>query len=104
MEAGLNVIKFSIESLDDVGQKRIRERPNNFQKSYDTILEILDMKEKRRHKTIIVPCMITLSEDLQSREMHDEFLDLWKDLDVFASVNNKDNRWLNEEGDELVNR
>ena len=103
MEAGLNVIKFSIDSLDDVEQKRIRGRPNNFQKSYDTILEILEMKEKRGHKTIVVPCMIALSEDMQSREMHDEFLDLWRDLDVFAYVKSQDNRWLYEEGEELVN-
>jgi len=104
MEAGLSVIKFSIDALDDIEQKRIRGRPNNFQKSYDTILDILEMKEKKGHKTIIVPCMVALSEDLQSREMHEEFLDLWKDLDVFAYVKSQDNRWLYEEGGKLVNR
>lgn len=103
MSAGVNVLKFSIDSLDETEQKRIRGRVNKFRTSFETILRIIEMKEKRGHKTMIVPCMIALSEDMQSRDMHEEFLDLWKELDVFAYVKSQDNRWLYEESADHVN-
>jgi radical SAM protein with 4Fe4S-binding SPASM domain len=62
------------------------------------------MKERKGHKTIIVPCMISLSEDSDASDMHDEFLDLWKGLDVFAYVKSQDNRWYHEEEEDLTNR
>ena len=104
MSAGLNFLKFSIDSLDEQGQKRIRGHRNNFQKSYETILEVLEVKEKKGHKTIIVPTMISFSQDSEADEMHEEFLDLWKDLDVFAYIKSQDNRWYFEEDDDLTNR
>jgi len=104
MTAGLNVLKFSIDALDDEEQKRVRGRLNNFEDSYKTVLEIVEMKAKKGHSTIIVPTMIALADDQQSKEMHQEFLELWKDLDVFAYVKSQDNRWYHEEDGELENK
>jgi radical SAM protein with 4Fe4S-binding SPASM domain len=104
MQAGLTVLKFSIDALSDDEQKRVRGRLNNFEKSYKTILEIIEMKAAKGFKTIIVPTMIALNDDQQSREMHQAFLDLWKGHDVFAYVKSQDNRWYHEEDDHLENR
>ncbi|MBT7771799.1 MAG: radical SAM protein, partial [Rhodospirillales bacterium] len=41
MDAGLNVLKFSIDALDDQEQKRVRGRLNNFEKSYQAVLDIV---------------------------------------------------------------
>jgi radical SAM protein with 4Fe4S-binding SPASM domain len=103
MDAGLSVLKFSIDSLDDQGAKKIRGKLNNFQESFDTILEILERKRERGFKTLIVPCMIDFSTSAESREMQDEFLALWEGKDVFAYVKSQDNRWYHEEDEQLEN-
>jgi len=104
MEAGLSVLKFSIDSLDDLGAKRVRGKLNNFRKAFDTILDILELKKERGFKTLIVPCMIDLNSSDESRAMHQEFLQLWDNLDVFAYVKSQDNRWYHEDDEKLINK
>jgi radical SAM protein with 4Fe4S-binding SPASM domain len=104
MDAGLTVFKFSIDALDDEWQKKIRGSQNNFDASYQTILEIINLKKERGYKTLLVPTMIALSEDTASRQMHSKFMDLWKGKDVFAYVKSQDNRWLLEEDENMENR
>ena len=104
LDAGLTVFKFSIDALDDEWQKKIRGSQNNFNASYETILEIINLKKERGYKTLLVPTMIALSEDVASRQMHSEFMELWKDKDVFAYVKSQDNRWLLEQDEEMENR
>ena len=101
MDAGLTVFKFSIDALDDEWQKKIRGKQNNFDDSYLTLLKIIDLKKDQGYKTLLVPTMIVLSEDTASREMHSEFMGLWKDKDVFAYVKSQDNRWLFEEDENM---
>jgi MoaA/NifB/PqqE/SkfB family radical SAM enzyme len=55
MDAGLTVFKFSNDVLDDELQKRIRGRQNNFDGSYKTILDIIDLKESHGYKTFLIP-------------------------------------------------
>ncbi len=97
MKAGLTVLKFSLDGLNDELQKKIRGKKNNFTQAYETILDILEMKAREGHRTLIVPTMIALSDDAEARAMHAQFLDLWKDKDVFAYVKSQDNRWYFEE-------
>ena len=104
MEAGLTVFKFSIDALDDEWQKKIRGSQNNFDASYQTILDIVNLKKEQGYKTLLVPTMIALSEDTASRKMHSKFMDLWKGKDVFAYVKSQDNRWLLEEDEDMENR
>ena len=104
MDAGLTVFKFSIDALDDEWQKKIRGSQNNFNASYSTILEIIDLKETRGYNTLLVPTMIALSGDTTSRQIHSRFMELWKGKDVFAYVKSQDNRWLLEEDASMANR
>jgi radical SAM protein with 4Fe4S-binding SPASM domain len=104
MKAGLTVFKFSIDALDDEWQKKIRGNQNNFDASYGTILDIIDLKKAKGYNTLLVPTMIALSEDTASREMHNRFMELWKGKDVFAYVKSQDNRWLLEEDEGMENR
>jgi radical SAM protein with 4Fe4S-binding SPASM domain len=104
MDAGLTVFKFSIDALDDEWQKKIRGEQNNFDASYQTILEIINLKKERGYKTLLAPTMIALSEDTASQKMHSRFMDLWKGKDVFAYVKSQDNRWLLEKDETMENR
>ena len=104
MENGLGVIKFSIDALDDEGARRIRGKHNNYEKAYEKILQVIEMKEKEGFKTKIVPCMIDLSNDEEKIEDQRNFMEMWKDLPVFAYVKSQDNRWYYEEDETIENR
>lgn len=99
MDAGLSVLKCSMDGLDDEQQQSVRGRLNNFEKSLQTMLDVIEMKEKKGYKTLIVPTMIALSADDEAKEMHQRFIEMWKGHDVFAYVKSQDNRWYFE-GDE----
>jgi len=104
MQAGLSVLKFSIDSLTDEDQQKIRGKHNNFEKAYRTMLDVIEMRDRKGYKTIIVPTMIALKEDDDAREMHRRFMDMWKGYDVFAYVKSQDNRWYFEADERLKNR
>lgn len=104
MKAGLSVLKFSMDALTDEQQKNIRGDHNDFEKSYQTMLDVIKMKKERGYKTLIAPTMIAFNEDEQAHEMHQQFLDLWKGMDVFAYIKSQDNRWYFEDDDTIENR
>ena len=41
--------------------------------------------------------MIAINNDDKNKEMHQKFIDFWKDKDVYAYVKSQDNRWLFEQ-------
>ncbi len=104
MEAGLTVLKVSIDALDDESQKAVRGRRNDFSQSFETVKAVIDMKKLKGFPTLIVPTMIALSESGEAKQMHEEFLKLWEGLDVFAYVKSQDNRWYFEEEKSASNR
>lgn len=104
MEAGLSVFKFSMDGLSDEMQKKVRGKRNDFDQSFQTILDIIELKRAKGYKTLLVPTMIALANDDNAKSMHQAFLDLWKDRDVWAYVKSQDNRWYHEENEELTNR
>jgi radical SAM protein with 4Fe4S-binding SPASM domain len=104
MKAGLSVLKFSMDGLSDEMQKRVRGKRNNFDASFRTILDIIELKREKGYQTLLVPTMIALSEDDEAKAMHREFLKLWEGRPVFAYVKSQDNRWYHEEDDTLSNR
>ena len=65
MEAGLTVLKCSIDALDDSNAKRIRGKYNNFEKAYQTIKDVIAMRDAKGYKTLIVPTMIELNENVE---------------------------------------
>jgi radical SAM protein with 4Fe4S-binding SPASM domain len=90
-EAGIGVIKFALDSLDDQGAKEIRGPKADFTGSYEKILAVLDLKKQMRANTVIVLTMLDFYGDSGARG---RFLDLWKGKDVYAYVKSIDNKWL----------
>jgi wyosine [tRNA(Phe)-imidazoG37] synthetase (radical SAM superfamily) len=103
MDVGLTVLKVSIDSLDDITQKKIRGPKNNFRSAYETVLKIIELKEKMNYKTVIAPTMIKLTNTEEANTMARDFLQLWDKRDVFAYVKSQDNRWFYEEDSQLEN-
>lgn len=103
MEAGLDVLKFSIDALDDESIKKIRGKRANYSESIEKILQLIEIKRERNFKTLFVPCMIALGNSSKDKEMQERFLEFWKDKDVFAYVKSQDNRWLFEQDEKIIN-
>lgn len=104
MEKGLTVLKFSIDSLDDMEAKEIRGRQNNYTEAYKKIEEVLKIKKDNGYKTKIVCTMLDLSTDEKSIQKQKRFIEIWKDKDVFAYVKSLDNRWYNDLDEKLQNK
>jgi radical SAM protein with 4Fe4S-binding SPASM domain len=103
MEAGLTVLKFSLDAMDDEKIKSIRGKRATYNEAIEKIHKLLEIKKKRGFKTILVPCMIAINNDAQDKKMHQNFMNFWKGKDVFAYVKSQDNRWLFEEDKKLEN-
>ena len=101
MDAGLGVLKFSLDAMEEKKIQSIRGKRANFKDSIDKIMQLIEYKKEKNLKTILVPCMIDLSTDKTDGEMHKEFLKFWKDKDVFAYIKSQDNRWLYENDKDL---
>jgi radical SAM protein with 4Fe4S-binding SPASM domain len=104
MMAGLGVLKFSLDALDEKKIQEIRGKKANFKESIDKILHLIEFKKKNNLNTLLVPCMIDLSMEETDTEMHKEFLSFWKDKDVFAYIKSQDNRWLYENDKDLKSK
>ena len=48
--------------------------------------------------------MIAINNDEESKKMHKDFMNFWKDKDVYAYVKSQDNRWLFEQDKKLKNK
>ena len=96
MQAGLGVLKFSIDALDDEGMKEVRGRKANYTESVKKILDLIEIKKKRGFKTIFVPCMIAFNDSVEEKNKQKKFLDFWSDKDVYAYVKSLDNKWLDK--------
>ena len=103
MEAGLGVLKFSLDAMDDDDIKTIRGKKANYDESIRKIHELLEIKKKRGFKTLLVPCMIAINNDDKSKKLHEKFLNFWKGKDVFAYIKSQDNRWLFEQSNKMQN-
>ena len=51
MEAGLDYVKYSIDSIDNITHKKIRGRASNYTTAFVKIMKILEEKEKKKLKT-----------------------------------------------------
>ena len=63
MEAGLTVLKFSLDAMDDESIKSIRGKKANYNESIEKILKLIEIKNERGFKTLFVPCMIAFDND-----------------------------------------
>lgn len=90
-QVGTGYIKFAIDSLDDQEAKMIRGGKADFTRSYEKVLQVLELKEKLGAETVIVLTMLNMTGDPAKG---DEFLRLWRDKPVYAYVKSLDNKWL----------
>lgn len=98
MKAGLGTIKFSLDALDDESQRKIRGNNCNFTQAYKKICEVVKIKAKDPSiKTKVVVAMLELSQSKNSKDLFKRFMNLWRDLPVFAYIKSQDNRWFHEE-------
>ena len=104
MEAGLSVLKFSLDAMDDESIKSIRGKKANYFESIDKIHELIKIKKERGFDTLLVPCMIVFNDDEKTKKLHRNFLNFWKGKDVYAYVKSQDNRWLFEKNKNLENK
>ena len=104
MAEGLTVLKFSLDAMNDDEIKKIRGRKANYNDSISKILQLIEIKKQNNFKTLLVPCMIAMGNAKKDREMHENFLNFWKDKPVYAYVKSQDNRWLFEQDQDIQNK
>ena len=96
LDAGLDYIKYSIESVDDNVHKLIRGEMSNFMESYEKIQEVINYKHQNNLKTTIVITMLDLNRKNQ-KEDYDKLLEAFKDLDVYIYLKSEDCQWYRKD-------
>jgi wyosine [tRNA(Phe)-imidazoG37] synthetase (radical SAM superfamily) len=94
-ENGLNYVKYSIESVDDLRHREVRGLQSNFTDSYKKIVQLLDLKAKRNLDTIIVITMINLNKSWQHEEF-EKLKDAFKGMDVYVYLKSQDQQWYED--------
>ena len=94
-ENGLDYIKYSIESVDDLRHKEVRGQQSNFSESYKKILKLLDIKAQRNLDTTIVITMINLNKSWQQEEF-EKVKEAFKGMDVYVYLKSQDQMWYED--------
>ena len=92
-ENGLEYIKYSVESTDDMRHKQVRGQASNFTESYKKILRLLELKKKHGYKTTIVITMINLNKPWQEEEW-EKLKDAFSGRDVYIYLKSQDQQWF----------
>lgn len=92
LDAGLDYIKYSIESVNDTIHKSIRGEMSNFTESYEKIKEVISYKHLNNLKTTIVITMLDLNRTNQ-KEDYDRLREAFSDLDVYIYLKSEDCQW-----------
>jgi len=95
-ENGLDYIKFSIESVDNIVHKQIRGKASNFTESYMKMLKLLEIKNEKKYKTTIIITMLDLNRGDQSEEFQ-RLREAFKNLDVYIYLKSEDQQWYRED-------
>lgn len=94
-ENGLDTIKYSVESVDDLRHKEVRGQQSNFTESYRNILKLLDVKAQRNLNTTIVITMINLNKEWQQEEF-ENLKEAFKGMDVYVYLKSQDQQWYED--------
>lgn len=96
LDAGLDYVKYSIESVDDDVHKTIRGEASNFSESYKKILQVLEYKKEHNLNTTIVITMLDLNRKNQ-KEDYDKLLQAFSGLDVYVYLKSEDCQWYRKD-------
>jgi radical SAM protein with 4Fe4S-binding SPASM domain len=96
MDAGLNYVKYSIESVDDEQHKKIRGEASNFTESYKKIQQVLDYKHKNKLNTVIVITMLNLNRQNQKDDFQ-KLLKAFENLDVYIYLKSENGQWYRKD-------
>jgi len=89
---GLDYIKYSIESVSDATHKKVRGEQSDFTKSYDKIIDLLDIKAEQNYQTVIVVTMLDLNRPDQKEE-YQKLKDAFIGEDVYLYLKSEDTQW-----------
>ncbi len=95
-DAGLDYVKYSIESVDDTVHKEIRGEQSNFSQSFEKIKKVLDYKHANNLSTTIVITMLDLNRTNQ-KEDYDRLLEAFKGMDVYIYLKSEDCQWYRKD-------
>lgn len=96
LDAGLDYIKYSIESVNDEVHKTIRGEMSNFTESYEKIKEVIRYKHEKMLNTTIVITMLDLNRANQ-KEDYDKLLQAFENMDVYIYLKSEDCQWYRKE-------
>ncbi len=96
LDAGLDYIKYSIESVDDAVHKTIRGERSNFSESYQKIQKVLEYKHENNLHTTIVITMLDLNRTNQ-KEDYEKLEEAFKDMDVYLYLKSEDCQWYRKD-------
>ncbi|MDR2409543.1 MAG: SPASM domain-containing protein [Bacteroidales bacterium] len=96
MDAGLDYIKYSIESVDDDVHKEIRGIASDFSKSYEKIRKILEYKKTHNLRTVLVITMLDLNRVHQQRDF-EMLMKVFNGLDVYIYLKSEDQQWYRKD-------
>jgi radical SAM protein with 4Fe4S-binding SPASM domain len=97
-EEGLGYIKFSVESTDDARHKAIRGQASNFSQSFRDILRLIEEKDRRGLKTVIVITMLDLNKPGQEEEYR-RLLDRFQGTDTYVYLKSQDQQWYQDKNE-----
>lgn len=96
LDAGLDYIKYSIESVDDTVHKTIRGEQSNFSESYKKIQEVLDYKHRNNLQTTVVITMLDLNRTNQ-QEDYEKLMHAFEGMDVYIYLKSEDCQWYRKD-------
>jgi len=97
MGYGLNYLKYSFESTDDVKFKEVRGAAANFTEAYKKTLEVLSIKKERGFDTTIIITMIDIGHDDIQLEEFEKLKEVFKDHDVYIYLKSEDQQWYRKD-------
>ena len=97
MEKGLDYLKYSFESTDDIKFKDIRGNQSNFTEAYQKTLEILDIKKDKGFDTTIIITMIDVGHDEEQLIEFEKLKQKFEDSDVYIYLKSEDQQWYRKD-------
>ena len=97
LDAGLNYLKFSTDSVDDFSVQQIRGKNADFTKAFEKINRLIDAVKSNGYNTKIIITMLDLNRPNQLEDFA-RLKQKFQDKDVYIYLKSKDQKWLNDTG------